>query len=250
MNCRNVQNEIEAAGSARFLSAAVLTHIRECKHCAVTAEQQDRLQTMLANLGTVEAPSDFDFRLRARLAAGNDKQGSTFGFAIPSFALRALTAVAAFILLIGGFWIAGLRSPATTIVNNQPPTTSDSKPNTNHADQLNNVAVVPPITQAGTSDVRNSRGPRRESRNELASFRNGRSASRDEASTAAEILKKYNKLAGTEFPIDASYQNLKVSVDDGTGTARTISLPAVSFGSQRTLSQNVTPIMASNRGTW
>ena len=39
------------------------------------------------------------------------------------------------------------------------------------------------------------------------------------------------------FPINASYQSHSVSVDNGRGTSRTISLPSVSFGSQRTLSQ-------------
>jgi hypothetical protein len=251
MNCRNVQNEIEAAGSARFLSAAVLTHIRECKHCEVTAEEQDRLHAMLANLGTVEAPDDFDFRLRARLAAANG-QKSRFGFAIPSFALRALAAVAVFVLLAGGFWIVALKSPTTNVADEQPPAKSENKPTTGSVEHPETVAVVPPsATTSASGGVKISR-PRRESSNELASSRSNRSATRDEASTAAEILKKYNQLAGpgSGFPIDASYQNLKVSVDDGTGTSRTISLPAVSFGSQRTLSQNVSPIMASNRGTW
>ena len=37
------------------------------------------------------------------------------------------------------------------------------------------------------------------------------------------------------FPIEASVQSLKVSLDDGRGNARTISFPTVSFGSQRML---------------
>jgi hypothetical protein len=35
------------------------------------------------------------------------------------------------------------------------------------------------------------------------------------------------------FPIDASLQPFKVSLDDGRGNARTISVPTISFGSQR-----------------
>jgi hypothetical protein len=35
------------------------------------------------------------------------------------------------------------------------------------------------------------------------------------------------------FPIDASVQSFKVSLDDGRGNARTISVPTISFGSQR-----------------
>jgi hypothetical protein len=37
------------------------------------------------------------------------------------------------------------------------------------------------------------------------------------------------------FPIEASVQSVKVSLDDGRGNAHTISFPSVSFGSQRVL---------------
>jgi len=35
------------------------------------------------------------------------------------------------------------------------------------------------------------------------------------------------------FPIDASLQSFKVSMDDGRGNAKTISVPTISFGSER-----------------
>lgn len=76
---------------------------------------------------------------------------------------------------------------------------------------------------------------------------------RDTSTVPAAVLKRLEQ-EGTypsgPFPINASYQSLKVSVDEGRGSARTISLPTVSFGSQRTLSQNATPLMASARGVW
>jgi hypothetical protein len=37
------------------------------------------------------------------------------------------------------------------------------------------------------------------------------------------------------FPIDASLQSLRLSIDDGQGNARTILVPTISFGSQRVL---------------
>jgi hypothetical protein len=37
----------------------------------------------------------------------------------------------------------------------------------------------------------------------------------------------------TPFPIDASPQMFTVSLEDGRGNARTISVPTISFGSQR-----------------
>jgi len=253
MNCRNVRNEIEVVGSSGFLSPGALAHISGCKRCELTAQQQNRLHAIVANLGVVEAPSDFDFRLRARIAARNTKQPASFSLGIPSWALRGATVAAGFILLVTAFLVAGLRAPVTGPANQQPQQISKAVPAAAAANTpANAVASVPLKAVNPIEPADRSRGSRRESRNELASFRGNRSASRDEASTAAEILKRYDQMtaSGTAFPIDASYQNLKLSVDDGTGTARTISLPAVSFGSQRTLSQNVSPVMASNRGTW
>jgi hypothetical protein len=78
-------------------------------------------------------------------------------------------------------------------------------------------------------------------------------STRDLSSTPAPVLRR-DQLAevypASAFPIDAGYQSLKVSLDDGRGTSRTISLPSVSFGSQRYLSQSSSPIVASARDTW
>jgi hypothetical protein len=51
----------------------------------------------------------------------------------------------------------------------------------------------------------------------------------------------------TMFPIEASSQSLKVSLDDGRGNARTISFPTVSFGSQRVLT---TANKFAPKGAW
>ncbi len=44
-----------------------------------------------------------------------------------------------------------------------------------------------------------------------------------------------NSDAHAVFPIDASLQSFRVSLDDGQGNARTISVPTIRFGSQRML---------------
>ena len=51
----------------------------------------------------------------------------------------------------------------------------------------------------------------------------------------------------TVFPIEASSQSVKFSLDDGRGNERTISLPTVSFGSQRVL---VNANQFTTRGDW
>jgi len=73
MNCRNVRHEIEEAASRDLLSSEVNHHLSNCVACKTLFREQTRLQELVASLGTVEAPGDFDFRLRARLAG--EKRG-------------------------------------------------------------------------------------------------------------------------------------------------------------------------------
>jgi hypothetical protein len=57
----------------------------------------------------------------------------------------------------------------------------------------------------------------------------------DFSSEGAEMIRATEPVGvSAAFPIDgSSIQSLKVSIDDGRGNARTISVPTISFGSQR-----------------
>ena len=263
MNCRNVRHEIEEAGSADLLSAAVISHLDGCAACETLARRQTKLQAIVSSLGTVEAPGDFDFRLRARLAA--ERHGAARSVSLRSFSLGLRSAAVAVMLLLLGsaFLFVSFRTrPANPVANNGRQTTpvipdegrNQKSPGVGAAAPAE-VAVAP--VQAVGTDLRLPERPakRREARNELAALRGpGRVGTRDFSRVAAPVLKRDDQLAQTyptaAFPINASYQSLKVSVDDGSGASRTISLPSVSFGSQRTLSQSTSPLMASARGTW
>src|SRR6185312_7554438 len=82
------------------------------------------LQAILSGLGTVEAPGDFDFRLRARLAGEKRMGAHSLPFGNLSFGLRS-TAVAAILLLLGSavLFVALKSSPNTSVAggNNAAP---------------------------------------------------------------------------------------------------------------------------------
>jgi len=272
MNCRNIRREIEEAAPGDSLSASVNNHMLSCVACETFSREQTKLQEMVSSLGTVEAPGDFDFRLRARLA--NEKRGPAQSFMLGDFSFGLRTAaVAAVLLLIGSAFVfvsfktrsdspatAGVPTtapqPAPKLQGTEPMKSKDVGPTGGsevargpHANDGNAVEA-----SLGSPGYREPRG-RRFRPTELASFRgNKHVGTRDLSSTQAAVLKGYDQLPGTypttAFPINGSYQSMKVSVDDGRGTSRTISLPSVSFGSQRTLSQGASPLMASARGAW
>jgi hypothetical protein len=264
MNCRNIKREIEEAGSTDFLSAAALSHLEECAACQTLSRQQTNLQTILSSLDTVDAPGDFAFRLRARLAGEKRMGALSLPFGNFSLGLRS-TAVAAILLLLGSavLFVALKSNPNTPLAGGDMVAPKPVAPER---------AVVNPVSSPGSNEIakgstgsepkllnENQLAGRRTSkepgmRREVATNRSGdRVGTRDESLKGAQFLTR-DQLAGTyptaAFPINASYQSLKLSVDDSRGTSRTISLPSVSFGSQQTLSQTASPLLASARDTW
>ena len=258
INCRNIRREIEEAGSADLLSVAAISHLETCAACETLSRQQTNLQAIVSRLGTVEAPGDFDFRLRARLA--NDKRGTARPFRMSdfSFGLRSV-AVAAILLLLGSaiVFVSFRTRPDNSVAGGKvAPQPGTTLPPTDP------IAVPVDVKPDGNQVVKGSKKnesadgtPKRRFRSEAATYRDSnRVRTQDQSGTRAPVLRREDQLAESyptaAFPINASYQSLKVSVDDARGTSRTISLPSVSFGSQRTLSQNASPLVAAARGAW
>ena len=263
MNCQNIRREIEEAEPGELPSAAVNDHLMTCVNCEKLFRQQRKLQELVGNLGTVAAPGDFDFRLRARLA--REKRGGARPFALTSFSFGLRSVAVAMILVLVGATLVfmSLRTRPNNagsdgVAKNQSEVspTSPVDPKDSVKDGVtkavesggvqSNVAGVKPADQPRTN--RNGIRP------QLASLRGSdRLATRDLSSTSATVLRP-DQGAGaypsSPFSINASYQSLKVSLDDGRGSSRTISLPTVSFGSQQALSQSASPLMAAARGDW
>lgn len=65
MNCKEFKIEFE---ETRVLSETATLHIGECPDCKVLHFELTRVWRMLEALPRVEAPNDFDFRLKARIA--------------------------------------------------------------------------------------------------------------------------------------------------------------------------------------
>jgi hypothetical protein len=251
-NCRDIRREIEEARSADFLSAAARSHLEVCAACETLSRQQIKLRAILSSLDTVEAPGDFEYRVRSRLAAEKRMGARVLQFANLSFGFRS-AAVAAVLLLIGAaFVLVSFRTrPDTTIAGRNPVAVTPVTPKSGGVNPT-------PVNETTPSPIQVAKGPtgndgaRRapkapDMRREVARVRNSkRFGTLDQTQTGARVLTP-DRLAETyptaAFPINASYQSLKVSVDDSRGTSRTISLPSVSFGS-------TSPLIASARDTW
>lgn len=258
MNCRSVRREIEEADPGDLLSSVANDHIRNCRECETFVHQHLKLQEIVGSLGTVEAPGDFEFRLRARLAGEKRGGAKPFLFRNFSFGFRS-AAFATILLLIGSTLLfVSMRSPSNgpravnqpTGATNKTNLTADNKQN--GGQQISTPAPDVRFSSIGQHSNRDRGKPRLAT---VASVsETGGLKTRDLSSTSAVVVKPSDQLAEANttyaFPIEADYHSLKVSLDDGRGSSRTISLPSVSFGSQRVLAQSSSPLLESARGSW
>jgi hypothetical protein len=265
IDCRTVRHEIEEAASGTLFSAPAREHLGNCASCATFSNEQQKLKNMVASLGTIEAPSDFDFKLRARLAAAGSARRDLLrgnGFGVRSIAFATLVLLFGFaVILINVRSRTGESAPATQA--NGP--ASQTKIQTAQVDK-NEQEETPAqrLEDAGTSSTNElnpstvQRGrPDRLTKRRVGSLsqytvaRNGRVKATDLSATPAAVLRPTETATGSSvFPLGTYYQSLKVSVDDGRGSSRTISLPSVSFGSSQVLARNPAPVTAPMRDSW
>lgn len=226
-NCELIRRELDELMPGEASSNAATGHLRECVSCRQFHQEQTKLREIVGSLGTVEAPADFDFRLRARLA--NEPHGASH---IWPFARWGL-AVAAMVLVFatGAVVVRNvLNEPANVDeVARQP---EPLKPAVTADQQPAITTNVPAPTGAAVNDeeppiIRKSRRPQIEYKKRTVS-------SIDFSNERAEVIGVVERAGvSAAFPIDASLQPFKVSLDDGRGNAKTISVPTISFGSQQ-----------------
>jgi len=232
--CELVRRELEESMLNEEFSAASAEHLQTCAGCREFQRQQTKLRQIVGSLGTVSAPPDFDFRLRARLAA--DSNGSSFRYW--SFAVKGLATAA--ILVVFGVGIAVLwqrqnSNPSVAETTRTEPQTAQQPQTGQRAPEQPNVtsSPAPEVTPAVAVNTE----PKRKIERSLVIKPKRLLTAVDFSSERANVVSNARPALNTApvFPIEASLQSLKVSLDDGRGNARTISFPGVSFGSQRVL---------------
>lgn len=126
---------VDSASGREQLGAPAARHLSECSSCGQYASETFALMSLLAGQPAVEAPADFDFRLRAQLARARDRQqpmGGLRAFWSRSFSLQqaglALTALALFAASLTFFSLREANGPqvAGTFNPDQPALAQES----------------------------------------------------------------------------------------------------------------------------
>lgn len=233
--CGSVRRELEELRLNDDFSAATVEHLQTCADCRDFQRRQTKLRQIVGSLGTVSAPADFDFRLRARLAA--DSQEPSFRFR--TFAVKGLATAAVLVVFGVGAVVVWQRThePSPVIAEAPPPPPQVAEP-VHHEDgnrEASSTAHLPAPLPV-VADNR-TQPPRKLVRTTDANKSKRPVTAVDFSSERATVVNNTHPAVDTSavFPLEASTQSLKVSLDDGRGNARTISFPTVSFGSQRVL---------------
>jgi len=224
-NCKLIRRELDELMLGEAWSAAATEHLRECVECREFHMQQTKLRKIVGSLGTVEAPADFDFRLRARLA--KDASSAPIYWRL----VRSGLVVAATMIIVatGVVVVRDAMRQGENIgeVARKPEVHQPVKPDQAPVivtEEKKSDDVVAAVTPATIRKIRPTQADYK--KRPLSSFAI--------SSTRASVLNGAESAGvSTAFPIDSSIQSFTVSLEDGRGNAKTISVPTVSFGSQR-----------------
>jgi hypothetical protein len=253
MECRATRQQIDEGGE---LNAQALRHVASCAPCLAFQNERARLRELLTSLEPVTAPADFDFRLRARIAAQAESAGprsffSGFALSTPAMAVAALVIVA-----LGGsiVWIErrGAKQAPTVAVNSPSQvkagnsTTANSLPPSKQADVPDSTTTASTTGINADAPIYIVRGgkPQLKDPGLSQSVR----ASRDLSAGSAPSIKP-GQDPGDVY-VSAPVKPMVFSLQDDNGATRKISLPPVSFGSQRLVEGRVMPVSLKNDRVW
>jgi len=268
MNCKTFRAQCEELNLDQKLGDEALQHLSRCDQCRRFHDEERALRSLMAGLGTVDAPADFDFRLRARMAREREQPIARLHLASLWDGVRP-AAAAAFVIaiVVGGILLKGHEPRSGTIAQgpeapkvangnlkaaseaNDPATPGGNqslalKPQSPAASQNESPAPKPaPIKRRDISaaNVTVTQTP-------IASQSKERSGVRDFAQMVAPKVDADN--LEPVLRVGLSSRPMTFSVDNGRGDRRTISLPAVSFGSSQLLNRSASFVPASAKGEW
>lgn len=150
MNCRNFTAEFEERGR---LSESAQIHLNDCPDCRKFSGEQTRVWQMIDGLRRMDAPKNFDFLVRARIAnAKPEKFQSKF---LP--VLRYVLPVSLVVLVLGifafntTFFLGGSDAPQVAEINPATPIVAEKQVE-NPAASEQPVAVVSNSAQSFTDE--------------------------------------------------------------------------------------------------
>ncbi|MDX6693150.1 MAG: hypothetical protein QOF02_753 [Blastocatellia bacterium] len=259
MDCKAFRTESEELATGESLSRKAQAHLDSCAACRAFQTERLSLRQLIGSLEPVNAPPDFDFQLRARLAtaksAGNHAAHRSWFAPSP----KAISGAVAFVLLVMGAIVFKNVQPtqlgSQVATGNSEPAKAVIAPQQRQADAPEQVAVAAqaqsvaapqnkPLASRPSEVVRAKNGTER-----ILQAKQTRSASPAPSSRTLTadltfgsnppVITRERPSATTSMEekdatalLRVSSQPFKVMLHDRQGALRSVSLEPVVFGSQ------------------
>jgi hypothetical protein len=258
MSCKDCRVEIEETEQGQSLSAASGAHLAACAECRAFRDERLALRQMIASLEVVTAPADFDFRLRARLAAAKSDGDSRFALSRFTPGAWSMALAASFVLLVAlglvvnqAWFSTRTQNTSLAVVGNAAPVNVSAPtfaPARNDAPKIETPSIV---------EVNHSASPSASSRVETAR----RTVETREAATTSRsgsevvdndfIVRRpppiYTPLGIPDpsaqpttlsIPVQASMKPTTIMLNDRQAKPHNVSLRSVTFGGQDVFEQD------------
>lgn len=265
--CKVYRREI-AEGFDSTMSRGARAHAEVCRDCGDELRGRESLRALVGGLAKVEAPSDFEFRLRARMAASGatGRRGPLGGLRLV-YAFAPVAAAACLLVVSTALYLrqasrpSPAESPSVAVVEsarNAADGQTASKPDVK-IDEAVRTGVGTVNVELGTATpparplVQRQRPAARQTR-EVAAKLEGRAAvpernTADFSVTQAPVING----RGVTIALRTTAEPMRMILRDERGTGRVVPMRAVSFGSQELIARDGVSrqlTAAENEGVW
>jgi hypothetical protein len=277
-DCKAYLQQLGEAVEGGVLGLDARAHVESCRACGEYLRERESLRSLVGGLRKVEAPADFEFRLRARMAASKSRgRRGPFPGLRSLYSFAPVAAAACFLIVSASLYlrqaprtshVAGpggggvvektrndvsLQSPtsprqaviqepvpASTHVNGASPGTNDVSLNTLAARALPSAFKTRVVVRRMREDV------------------TGLEASRTSSSSSNSLTADLNSapvITGRTWriPVGTPAEPLRVIVRDACGAEQVVSMRTVSFGSQELIAREGArrqTAAADDEGVW
>jgi hypothetical protein len=257
--CKVYRREIDEAADGGVLSGGARAHASLCRACGDELRARESLRALVGGLGKVEAPADFEFRLRARMATSKSGGGrGLFSGTRWLYGFAPVAVAACFVVVSATLYFRQAAQPtpaAAPAVASGP--ARNVEPDRATSVNVQSLPAVPAVevkevvrvNPPKTNRPAHKAGARFVQAREVASA-GGRRADVEPGTlvssvTGAQVIKPIS--------VKASAESLRVILRDERGAERVVPMRGVSFGSQDFLARGASarPSAAADvEGVW
>ncbi|HJQ70455.1 MAG TPA: hypothetical protein VKA70_15865 [Blastocatellia bacterium] len=145
--CKQIKAIIDEAERPEALDYGASQHMASCADCSQFADERAKLKALLAEVGRVSAPADFDFKLKARLAEVKGRRN--FLGLSPAGYLKLGGAMAALVIAVVAAQTGGLFTADNTVA---PPAEETAAVQPFNPQRTDVVQPMPPAIRSEEPD--------------------------------------------------------------------------------------------------